>query len=148
MPEFVLPQDFLIGTANSAFQSEGALDRDGRTPAVMDHFAEKYAGKTPPNRKAPITKDLPDRGCFFYDNYEAYIEDMKKTGQNTFRFSLAWSRIIPTGVGAVNPKGIDFYSRVIDKLIECGIEPFVDLLHWDLPQCLEEKGGFGNREFP
>ena len=148
MNAFTLPEDFLIGTANSAFQSEGALGRDGRTPSVMDYFAEKYAGQTPPNRKAPITADLPERGCFFYDNYEAYIEDMQKTGQNSFRFSLAWSRIIPTGFGAVNPKGIDFYNRVIDKLISCGITPFVDLLHWDLPQCLEELGGFGNEHFP
>ncbi len=148
MKPFTLPENFKIGTANSAFQSEGALDRDGRTPSVMDYFAEKYAGQTPPNRKAPITKDLPDRGCFFYDNYEAYIEDMKKTGLSSFRFSIAWSRIIPTGFGKVNQKGIDFYNRVIDKLIECGIEPFADLLHWDLPQCLEELGGFANEHFP
>ncbi len=145
---FKLPDDFLIGTANSAFQSEGALDRDGRSPSVMDYYAEKYAGQTPPNRKEPITKDIPDRGCFFYDNYEDYIEDMAKTGQNTFRLSIAWSRVIPTGFGEVNPKGLEFYGKVIDKLLEKGIKPMVDLNHWDLPQCLVELGGYANEDFP
>ena len=154
---FKLPEDFLIGTANSAFQSEGAWDRDGKSPSIMDHYAKEFAGKFSPASKLTeeqkkkakgYTLDLPDRGCFFYDNYEAYIEDMAKTGQNTYRFSLAWPRIIPTGVGQVNPKGIEFYNKVIDKLLEHNITPFVDLYHWDLPQCLMEKGGFLNPEFP
>lgn len=148
MFEFRLPENFLIGTANSAFQSEGALDRDGRSPSVMDHYAKLYAGKIPPNGKEAITEDIPDRGCFFYDNYEAYIDDMVKTGQNTFRLSLSWSRIIPTGFGEVNQKGIDFYNKVIDKLVACGITPLVDLNHWDLPQCLVDLGGYANENFP
>lgn len=154
---FYLPEDFLIGTANSAFQSEGASDRDGKTPSIMDHFAALYAGKTPAARAQagsaggapmPNSEDLPDRGCFFYDNYEAYIDDMAKTGQNVYRLSLSWPRIIPQGVGETNPKGIEFYNKVIDKLLSCGITPFVDLYHWDLPMCLFEKGGFENPEFP
>lgn len=155
---FKLPEDFLIGTASSAFQPEGAWDRDGKSPSVMDYYAEQYAGKCAPANNAaegrapkksiPYTTDLPDRGCYFYDNYEQYIEDMKKTGQNTYRMSLAWPRIIPAGTGEVNSKGVEFYNKVIDKLLECGIKPFVDLHHWDMPQCLMDKGGFASPEFP
>jgi len=155
---FKLPQDFLIGTGNSAFQSEGAWDRDGKSENIMEHYAREFAGKYAPGyvpgtvditrRMQAYSEDLPDRGCFFYDHYEEYIEDMQKTGQNTYRFSLSWCRIIPTGVGEVNPKGIEFYNKVIDKCLSCGIKPFVDLYHWDLPQCLMEIGGFLNPEFP
>ena len=158
---FKLPKDFLIGTANSAFQSEGAWDRDGKSESLMDYYARTFAGKyspgSDPSQKAkknsgaraePNSTELPDRGCFFYDNYEAYIEDMQKTGQSVYRLSISWPRIIPTGVGEVNPKGIEFYNKVIDKLIACNITPFVDLYHWDMPMCLQEKGGFANPEFP
>lgn len=160
MYRFQLPEDFLIGTANSAFQSEGAWDRDGKSESIMDHFARKYAGKLSPaeqrkldagrspDQVRPNSLEMPDRGCFFYDNYEAYIEDMQKTGQNTYRMSLSWPRILPDGVGAVNQLAIDHYNRVIDKLLSCGITPFVDLYHWDLPICLFEQGGFLNPEFP
>ena len=124
---FKLPKDFLIGTANSAFQSEGAWDRDGKSPSIMDTFAEEYAGKFPPGRdpKGNLngrdlanSEDLPDRGCFFYDHYEEYIDDMVKTGQNTYRFSLAWPRILPDGVGEVNQKAVDFYNKIINKLFK------------------------------
>jgi len=148
MFEFILPEDFFIGTANSAFQSEGAWDRDGKSESIMDHYGRLYAGKPHPVTGKLLTKDTTEDGCFFYDEYEAYIEDMKKTGQNVYRLSLSWPRIIPTGYGEVNPKGIDFYNRVIDKLVSCGIAPFVDLLHWDLPQCLMDQGGYLNPDFP
>ena len=148
MFEFTLPKDFLIGTANSAFQSEGAWDKDGKSMSVIDHYSRLYAGKPHPTTGKMLTEHSPDDGCFFYDNYEAYIEDMQKTGQNVYRLSLAWPRILPDGIGEVNPKGIAFYNKVIDKLISCGITPFVDLLHWDLPMCLQEKGGYVNPEFP
>ena len=150
MYDYKLPEDFLLGTANSAFQSEGAWERDGKSETIMDSYAKMYAGKTleKANKGAVLTEDMPDRGCFFYDHYEAYIDDMVKTGQNTFRLSLSWSRIIPTGVGAVNPKGIEFYNKVIDKLLACKIVPMVDLYHWDLPQCLQDEGGFENSHFP
>lgn len=159
MFEFRLPEDFLLGTANSAFQSEGAWDRDGKSMSMMDYYARAYAGKLIPGKipgkakektkgQYTITEELPNDGCFFYDNYEAYIEDMKKTGQNTFRLSISWPRLIPDGVGEVNPKAVDFYNRVINKLIECNIEPMVDLLHWDPPMCLVEQGGYTNENFP
>lgn len=145
------PKEFIIGTANSAFQSEGAADRDGKSPSMMDHFARTHAGKFVPGVvKAgfAMTTDLPDNGCFFYDNFEAYIDDMKKTGQDAYRLSLAWPRIIPNGVGEVNEAGAAFYDRVIDTLLKAGIEPFVDLLHWDLPMCLHERGGYASDDFP
>ncbi len=154
---FRLPKDFLIGTANSAFQSEGAWDRDGKSESIMEHYAKKYAGTYGPHYtmeegeklgKSLFSEEQCDKGCFFYDHYEEYIEDMVKTGQNTYRMSLAWPRIIPTGVGKVNQKAIDHYNKVINKLLECGIEPFVDLYHWDMPQVLQDKGGFANPEFP
>ncbi len=148
MFEFTFPKDFLLGTANSAFQCEGGWDRDGKSMSVIDHYSRVYAGKPHPTTGKILTESSPDDGCFFYDNYEAYIEDMAKTGQNVYRLSLAWPRIIPTGVGEVNPKGIAFYNKVLDKMVECGITPFVDLLHWDLPMCLQEKGGYVNPEFP
>lgn len=157
---FILPGDFLIGTANSAFQSEGAWDRDGKSESIMEYYAREYGGKVPPHLaemdketakrqvRQLYSTELPDRGCFFYDNYEAYIDDMARTGQNVYRMSLAWPRIIPDGIGAVNPLAIDYYNRVINKLIACGITPFVDIYHWDLPQCLMEKGGFASPDFP
>ena len=154
---FRLPQDFLIGTANSAFQSEGAWDRDGKSESIMEYYGRKYQGTFGPHvtmkegeakGSIPFGTDENARGCEFYDLYEEYIEDMKKTGQSVYRLSLSWCRIIPTGVGEVNPKGIEFYNKVIDKLIECNITPFVDLYHWDMPMCLQEKGGFANPEFP
>jgi beta-glucosidase len=148
MFEFSFPEDFLLGTANSAFQCEGAWDRDGKSMNVIDFYSRKYAGKPHPTTGKILTEFSPDDGCFFYDNYEAYIEDMQKTGQNVYRLSLAWPRILPDGLGEVNPKGIAFYNKVIDKLLSCGITPFVDLYHWDLPQCLQEQGGFLNPAFP
>ena len=144
---FKLPEDFLIGTANSAFQSEGAWDKDGKSESWNEYYAKLHAGK-PARLGLTYSEDLPDRGCFFYDNYEEYIEDMQKTGQNTYRMSLAWPRIIPTGHGEINQKAIDHYNKVIDKLLSCGITPFVDIYHWDLPQCLNEEGGFLNPNFP
>ena len=144
---FKLPNDFLIGTANSAFQSEGAWDKDGKSPSIMDHYTKLLSGSQHAAGGA-YSMVVPDRGCYFYDNYEAYIEDMAKTGQNTYRFSIAWTRILPNGYGEVNPKGIEFYNKVIDKLLSYGIEPFVDLYHWDMPQCLNEQGGWLNPDFP
>ena len=114
---FRLPEDFLIGTSSSAFQSEGAWDKDGKSPSMMDHYARLYAGKPAPNviaheegskkpaARPPMTEDLPNNGCFFYDHYKEYIEDMAATGQNVFRFSLSWPRIIPDGVGGSEPQG-------------------------------------------
>ena len=154
---FRLPEDFLIGTAHSAFQSEGAWDRDGKAESIMESYHKKYAGSYGPHftmaegdalGRERYSHFMPDKGCFFYDHCEEYIEDMQKTGQNTYRFSLSWVRIIPDGVGEVNPKGIEFYNKVINKLLSCGITPFVDLYHWDMPQVLQDKGGFANPSFP
>lgn len=94
---FRFPEDFLIGTANSAFQSEGAWDRDGKSESNMDYYAKQVAGK--PRGKNFYTEDLPDRGCFFYDNYEAYIEDMAATGQNTMEDKHADTKAIARFAG-------------------------------------------------
>ena len=154
MYEFLLPEDFLIGTAHSAFQSEGAWDRDGKSMSMMDHCSVEFGGKPIPgtvNTKNVryVSTETPAQGCHFYDNYAAFIEDMAKTGQNVFRMSLSWPRIIPTGYGDVNQSAIEYYNKVIDKLLAHGITPFVDLCHWDVPQCLyEEDGAYQSDRFP
>lgn len=150
---FRFPADFLFGTAQSAFQAEGACNRDGKSENMMEYYQRKFAGQYLPGARKELggqimSGEMPDDGCFFYDKYEEYIDDMKKTGQNAFRFSISWSRLIPDGVGAINPKAVDFYNRVIDKLLENGIEPFVDVLHWDVPACLDAQGGYENPLFP
>ncbi len=151
--QFRFPDDFLFGTAHSAYQSEGACDRDGKSESMMEYYAREKAGAWLPGLLHPekghyMSVDLPTDGCHFFDHYEEYIDDMRKTGQDAFRMSLSWCRILPNGIGRVNQKGIDYYNRVIDKLLENGITPFVDLLHWDLPQCLHEQGGYENPAFP
>ena len=148
---FRLPQDFLIGTANSAFQSEGAWDRDGKSESIMDHFAKAYAGKYAPAIERKIkagriksgrveknSEELPDRGCFFYDNYEAYIDDMAATGQNVYRLSLSWPRIIPTGVGEVNPKGIEFSNHSGNRGFK---KPSCSNRHWGRSQWYRSTKG-------
>lgn len=132
------PKDFLFGTATSAYQIEGAVREDGRGPSIWDTFSH-----TPGRIKEGHTADL---AC---DHYHRYLEDialMANLGVDAYRFSVAWPRILPHGWGHPNPRGLDFYDRLVDALLEHGIEPFVTLYHWDLPQALEEKGGWGNRE--
>ena len=134
---FKLPEDFLIGTANSAFQSEGAWDRDGKSESIMEYYGRKYQGTFGPHctmeegiaqGKTPFGQDENAKGCFFYDNYEAYIEDMQKTGQNTYRMSLAWPRIIPTGFGEVNPKAIEKEARKLKRRISPSLLPSGDVV--------------------
>ena len=103
---FRFPEDFLFGTAQSAFQAEGAVDRDGKSENMMEYYQRKFAGQYLPGARKELvgqimSDDMPDDGCFFYDKYEAYIDDMKETGQNAFRLSISWSRLIPDGVGVI-----------------------------------------------
>ncbi|MCF2442883.1 GH1 family beta-glucosidase [Dyadobacter sp. CY345] len=130
--------DFRWGTATAAFQIEGAVAVDGRGPSIWDKFT-KQNGKIKGGHHAEIA-------CDFYNRYEDDLELVKELGFKEFRFSLSWSRILPTGTGEVNQKGIDFYNRVIDKCLDLGIEPWITLYHWDLPQALEDRGGWKNRE--
>ena len=125
----VFPDNFLWGASSSAFQIEGAWDEDGKGLTVADYNSFK---------KSHIQADTKVASDF-YHNYEEDIDLMKELGMKTYRFSLSWVRIIPDGEGEVNRKGIEFYNKVIDKLINNGIEPFVTLYHFDLPFALVEK---------
>lgn len=127
------PKGFQWGVATSAYQIEGAWDEDGKGVSIWDTFAH-----TPGN----IKND--DNGDVANDHYHRYEDDvalMKDIGATAYRFSIAWPRIFPEGTGEPNPKGIDFYNRLVDSLLEAGIEPFATLYHWDLPQKLQDDHG-------
>nr|WP_285544038.1 GH1 family beta-glucosidase [Dyadobacter frigoris] len=130
--------DFKWGTATAAFQVEGAVAEHGRGASIWDTFT-RQKGKIKDGHHAEIA-------CDFYNNYEADLELVAELGFKEFRFSLSWSRILPDGTGKINEKGIDFYNRIIDKCIALDIEPWITLYHWDLPQALEDRGGWKNRE--
>jgi beta-glucosidase len=132
------PNGFYWGTGTSSYQIEGAWNEDGKGPSIWDTYAH-----TPGNIKNGDTGDVAN------DHYHRYKEDvalMKDFGANAYRFSIAWPRIFPNGTGQPNPKGVDFYSRLVDELVAAGIAPFPTLYHWDLPQALQDKGGWQNRD--
>ena len=131
------PQDFLFGVATAAYQIEGATHEDGRTDSIWDAFA-RVPG-------AVVDGHNGDVACDHYHRYESDVAMMADLGLQTYRFSTSWSRIRPDG-GPVNTKGLDFYSRLVDSLLEKNIKPWLTLYHWDLPQALEEKGGWANRD--
>lgn len=132
-----LPSGFLFGAATAAYQIEGAAFEDGRTASIWDHFA-RIPG-------AVINGDTGDVACDHYHRYADDVALMKELGLQAYRFSTSWSRVRPDG-GPVNAKGIDFYSRLVDELLEAGILPWLTLHHWDMPQALEEKGGWTSRD--
>ncbi|HEY7416695.1 MAG TPA: family 1 glycosylhydrolase, partial [Ktedonobacteraceae bacterium] len=131
------PPEFLWGTATAAYQIEGAVREDGRGISIWDTFVS-IPGKTPQGQ----TGDIAD------DHYHRVQEDvtlMARLGLLAYRFSIAWPRILPSGRGDINAQGLDFYDRLVDTLLANGIKPFVTLYHWDLPQALEDAGGWLNR---
>ncbi|MBD2754010.1 beta-glucosidase [Spirosoma sp. BT704] len=135
--------DFIWGTATAAYQIEGAVDRDGRTPCVWDTFS-RQKGKIK-------TGETADVACEFYDRYVSDLQLHKELGFDSFRFSLSWSRILPDGLGPanggrINDLGLAFYDQLIDQCIALGITPWITLYHWDLPQALENLGGWPNRK--
>ena len=130
--------DFLWGAATAAYQIEGAWNVDGKGPSIWDTFSHK--------RGNVDNFDNGDVACDFYNNYASDIGLIKQMNMDVFRFSTAWSRILPYGTKHVNQRGIDFYDRVIDTTLEKGMQPWLTLYHWDLPQILEEKGGWTNRD--
>ena len=132
----VFPKGFLWGASTSSYQIEGALDVDGRGPDIWDTFTKQ--GRITDGTSAA-------KACDHYHRYPEDIALMKAAGFNAYRFSLAWPRIIPAGTGAVNQKGMDFYDRLVDELLKAGIRPMACLYHWDLPQPLEDKGGWQGR---
>lgn len=132
------PDGFLWGMATSAFQVEGAWDADGKGESIWDRFSH-----TPGKIKDGATADV---SC---DQYHRYMEDiaiMKRLNMKSYRFSTSWPRVLPEGTGKVNQKGLDYYSRMVDALLEAGIRPFCTIYHWDLPQALEDRGGWPNRD--
>ncbi|WP_312856476.1 GH1 family beta-glucosidase [Nocardioides pelophilus] len=132
-----LPADFRFGTSTAAYQIEGAVAEDGRGPSVWDTFCAE------PGRIADGSS-----GAVACDHYHRVDEDvalLKDLGAGGYRFSIAWPRIQPTGSGPVNASGLDFYDRLVDKLLAVGVQPMVTLYHWDLPQALEDDGGWCNR---
>lgn len=131
--------DFKWGVAAAAYQIEGAWDADGKSPSVWDHFTQ--------HKKHKIKNgDNGNVSCDFYNRYDSDIALIKEMNFKIFRFSTAWTRILPDGYGKVNQKGLDFYHRVIDSCLKQGIAPWITLYHWDLPQVLQRKGGWANRD--
>ena len=132
------PTGFLWGSATASYQVEGAIHEDGRGPSIWDTFSHT-PGKT-------YNGDTGDVADDFFHRYPEDIRIMQQLGLKTFRFSISWSRIFPSGSGVPNSKGLDFYNRVVDALLAAGIQPFCTLFHWDLPQALEDKGGWRSRD--
>jgi beta-galactosidase len=131
------PAGFLFGAATAAYQIEGATHEDGRTDSIWDAFS-RVPG-------AVINGENGEIACDHYHRYRDDVALMAELGLQTYRFSTSWSRVQPDG-GAVNPRGLDFYSRLVDELLAAGIKPWLTLHHWDMPQALEEKGGWTNRD--
>ncbi|WP_036518021.1 GH1 family beta-glucosidase [Nocardioides sp. J54] len=132
-----LPGGFRFGTSTAAYQIEGAVDEDGRGPSVWDTFTAQ------PGRVVDGSS-----GAVACDHYHRWREDvalLRRLGAGGYRFSIAWPRIQPTGSGPANAKGLDFYDRLVDGLLDAGIAPMATLFHWDLPQALEDDGGWLNR---
>jgi beta-glucosidase len=132
------PPGFEFGTATAAYQIEGAVAEDGRGRSVWDTFAH-----------TPGTISGGDTGDVACDSYHRYGEDialMRGLGVRAYRFSIAWPRVLPSGAGPVNQAGLDYYKRLVDGLREAGIEPVATLFHWDLPQALQDAGGWQNRD--
>jgi beta-glucosidase len=133
-----LAPDFRWGAATAAYQIEGAVAEDGRSPSIWDTFC-----------RVPGAIDNGDTGEIACDHYHRWPEDiglMRRLGLDSYRFSIAWPRVLPDGTGRVNAAGIDFYDRLVDNLLDAGVTPFPTLYHWDLPQILQDRGGWPARE--
>jgi len=132
------PKDFTWGAATSAYQIEGAWDEDGRAPSIWDTFT-RQKGRIEDSSNGDIT-------CDHYHRFKEDISLMREIGIKAYRFSASWSRVLPLGRGKVNAKGLDFYERLVDELLKNEITPFLTLYHWDLPQALEDEGGWTSRD--
>ena len=138
MTEYKFPEDFTWGAAAASYQIEGAYDEDGKGESIWDRFT---------HQKGNIKNgDTGDVACDHYHRYKEDVKLMKEIGLDSYRFSIAWPRIFPEGTGSINQKGLDFYKRLVDELLQNGIKPLPTLYHWDLPQALQERGGWENRD--
>jgi beta-glucosidase len=138
MPHRPFPPGFLWGVATSAFQIEGASTAEGRGESIWDRFAA-----------TPGAIEDGSDGTVACDHFRRWPEDvalMRGLGLNAYRFSIAWPRVQPLGRGAINAAGLDFYDRLVDGLLEAGLAPMATLYHWDLPQALQDRGGWGSRD--
>jgi beta-glucosidase len=130
--------DFNWGVSTAAYQIEGAHDTDGKGPSIWDVFTQK--------KKKIMGGHHGNTACDFYNHFSRDIVLLNQLHIPNYRFSISWSRIFPKGTGAVNPAGVDYYNRLIDECLAHGIQPWVTLYHWDLPEALAQKGGWTNRE--
>ena len=137
MMTYEMPKKFVWGAATASFQVEGGLECDGAGESNWLHFCRQ------PGRIK--RDDIPTVGCDQYHRYREDVALMKTLGIQAYRFSLSWARVFPRE-GAVNEKGLAYYQKLVDALLEAGIEPYVTIFHWDLPQYLEEKGGWRTKE--
>jgi len=128
------PPDFIWGCASSAYQIEGAVAEDGRAPSIWDTFTHT-PGRVAANETGDVAAD-------HYHRWQEDLDLLKETGANAYRFSVAWPRVMPHGGATVNPAGLAFYDRLVDGLLARGITPFVTLFHWDLPQAVQDRGGW------
>ena len=138
MTQTTFPNDFIWGAATASYQIEGAWDEDGKGESIWDHFTHQ------PYRI--INGDSGDVACDHYHHMPQDVELMKNLGLKSYRFSISWPRILPEGIGKVEPRGLDFYDRLVDQLLGVGITPMATLNHWDFPQALQDKGGWPNRD--
>ena len=132
------PREFIWGAATAAYQIEGAATEDGKGPSVWDVFCKKPG--------AVFEGHTGDVACDHYHRYKEDIALLKKLGVKSYRFSISWPRVFPEGTGTPNPKGLDFYNRMLDELLAAGIAPLCTLFHWDFPQALYKRGGWLNRD--
>ena len=132
------PADFLWGAATASYQIEGAVAEDGRLPSIWDTFSH-----TPGKVKDGDTGDV---ACDHYHRWREDLDLMRTLGLNAYRFSVAWPRILPEGRGTPNARGLDFYERLVDGALERGLAPHLTLYHWDLPQPLQDEGGWMRRD--
>jgi len=137
MTTYKFPHNFLWGAATAAYQVEGAWNEDGRGESIWDRFSHTSGNVS--------NGDTGDIACDHYHRLEDDIALMRRLGLRAYRFSTSWSRVLPTGRGRINPKGLDFYDRLVDRLCAANIEPLLTLYHWDLPQALQDEGGWDNR---
>jgi beta-glucosidase len=132
------PADFLWGAATAAYQIEGAWQDDGKGESIWDRFSHT-SGKI-------ADASTGDIACDHYHRWSQDVALMASLGLDAYRFSISWARVLPAGRGRINPAGLDFYSRLVDELLTAGIKPLATLYHWDLPQALDDRGGWVNRD--
>src|SRR6195952_339761 len=132
------PADFVWGAATAAYQIEGATREDGRGPSTWDVFCKRPG--------AVFEGHSGDLACDHYHRYRDDVALMRNLGLQAYRFSVSWSRVLPEGRGQQNPAGLAFYDRLVDSVLEAGMQPMCTLFHWDLPQALQQRGGFANRD--